>query len=465
MRARVAELNELVAVLLGKVANLEKVLGRDASNSGMPPSSDTGTAKSKRPENASRAARKKLGRGQGKQPGAPGATLAQVADPDKVITHRPVACRGCGAGLDEAVVVGATVRQVFDVPDPRVVVTEHRAQRRRCGCGCETTATFPAAATAPACYGPSIKAHALYLMCAQHLPRERGAEALADMFGVTVSTGTLDNWMREAAGALVGFLAVVAASLKAAPVVHADETSVRSGKGNVWIHVCSNAWLTLLWASKHRHHEGIKVGPLADYHGIVVHDRLVAYFAYGGGHALCNAHVLRNLNELLINRKQRDWARAFIGLIVDTKAKVDTAQAAGKHQLSAYQRRSIRKRWDLLCVDAARAAPEPVKGTKLYGTDLDARRLANALAKHRDEFLAYTADFNIPFDNNQAERDLRMAKLQAKVSGEFRSLHGAQRFAAIRSYISTTRKHDLRPHQHIKQLFTPQGAWLPAPTT
>jgi len=464
LRARVAELNEQVAVLVGKIADLEKLLGRNSSTSSKPPSTDPGSAKSARPENANRAARRALGRRQGKQPGAPGATLSQVPGPDVVVTHQPLRCRGCERALDDAEVVGTSARQVFDVPDPSVVVTEHRAERRRCACGCETTAAFPPEATAPACYGPSIKAHALYLLCAQHLPRERCAQALADLFGVTVSTGTLDNWMREAADALVVFLATVAAQLRAAPVVHADETSVRSGKAALWVHVCCTAVLTLLHVGR-RNKATMEAGPLGDYAGTIVHDRLAAYFNYGSAHVLCNAHILRSLNELLANHRHKAWAGAFIELIVDTKRHADAARAAGKAQLSAYRRRQVRKRWDELCGQAARAALPPVTGCQLYGTNKDARNLAVALAEHRDLFLAYTRDLTLPFDNNAAERDLRMVKLQAKISGEFRSHKGADRFAAIRSYIATNRKQAQNIHHHLKDLYTPAGAWLPVPTS
>jgi len=467
LRARNEVLTEQVrlleaqlAVLVGKVAELEKRLGRNSSNSSKPPSGDPGGVKSARPENANRAARRAMGRKQGKQPGTPGQTLARVAEPDVVLTHFPSRCGGCEGSLDGAPVVGEVVRQVFDVPDPVVVVTEHRSQRRRCGCGCVTTAVFPAEATAPACYGPSIKAHALYLMCAQHLPRERCAQSLADLFGMDVSTGTLDNWMREAADALVGFLVVVAALLKASPVVHADETSVRSGKAALWVHVCSTAVLTLLHVGR-RDKATVEQGPLGDYHGTIVHDRLAMYFNYGGAHVLCNAHILRSLNELLANHHHREWAKAFIELIIDTKHRVETARAAGRQQLSAYQRRKIRRRWDDLCTQAAQATPPPPPRTYLYGTNKDARLLAAALTEHRDLFLAYTRDLTLPFDNNMAERDLRMIKLQAKISGEFRSHTGAGRFAAIRSYISTNRKQTQNIHHHLKNLYTPTGAWLP----
>jgi len=154
----------------------------------------------------------------------------------------------------------------------------------------------------------------------------------------------------------------------------------------------------------------------------------------------------------------------FIDLITDTKIRVDAARADGKPGLSTYRQRPIRKQWDDLAGQAARAAPPPVAGTQLYGTNKDARNLAAALATHRDLFLAYTRNPALPFDINQAERDLRMIKLQAKISGEFPSPAGAARFAAIRSYISTNRKQAQPIHRHLRDLFTPTGAWLPTPT-
>ena len=461
---RVRALEEQLVLVMGKVAELEKLLGRNSSNSSKPPSSDGGGTKSARSENANRAARRAMGRKQGKQPGASGHTLSQVADPDVVVTSQPGRCGRCDRPLDDAVVVGVSVRQVFDVPDPKVIVTEHRVERRRCACGCETSAEFGRDATAAACYGPSIKAHAIYLMCAQHLPRERCTQTLTDLFGVTVSTGTLDNWIREAADALHGFVAAVTDQLHDTPVVHADETSVRSGRAALWVHVCSTALLTLLHVGR-RDKATVEAGPLGGYTGTITHDRLAMYFNYGTGHVLCNAHILRSLNELLANHRHRDWAKEFIELIVDTKKRVDSARTAGNTALSAHHQRRIRKRWNDLCEQAALVTPPPPKGTQLYGTNKDARLIAIALTQHRDLFLAYTRDLTLPFDNNQAERDLRMIKLQAKISGEFRSHTGAARFATIRSYISTNRKQAQNIHHHIKNLFTPTGAWLPTPTS
>jgi transposase len=460
---RVAALETELRVVLGQVAELEKRLGRNSSNSSKPPSSDDGRSRSVRRENANRAARRALGRRQGKQPGTPGSTLSQVSVPDEVVVHAPDRCGACDRDLGEAPVVDTVVRQVFDIPVPRVVVTEHRAHKHRCACGNITVGEFPDGVSAPAVYGPGIKAHAVYLLCAQHVPRERCAEALAEMFGVSVSTGTLDNWLTEATGALDPFKTAVCDRLRGEPVVHADETSVRSGKKALWVHVTSTDRLTWLHVGR-RDRATVEAGPLDGYQGIVCHDRLAMYFNYGAGHVLCNAHILRSLNELLPNHRHQPWAQGFIDLITDTKKRVDAAKAAGRPGLSRHQRRRIRRRWNQLCDQAAAATPAPPKGTSLYGTNKDARALAAALTTHRDQYLAYTADFTLPFDNNQAERDLRMIKLQAKISGEFRSAIGATRFATIRSYISTLRKQTQNPHRHLHNLFTPTGPRLPPPT-
>lgn len=462
--SRIVELETLVAVLLDKITVLEKLLKGDSSNSSRPPSSDQPTAKNRRPIANSRTLNKGAKRSQGKQPGAPGATLRAVGDPDVVVVHAPGLCRGCGSGLDDADVVGEHTRQVFDIPSPVVIVTEHRVQRRRCGCGRETTAAFPVEASAPACYGPNVKAYAIYLLCRQHVPHERCAEALAEMFGVTVSVGTLNNWLTDAAKALDSFSASVAELLSDAPVVHVDETPVRHGKGKAWVHVCSTSLLTLLWASKSRGRVAVEAGPLPGCTGVAVHDRYALYFTYPCGHALCNAHLIRNLAGVAIVQSQKAWTTAVIELLTETNTTVKTAKTGGANRLSARERKQIWNRWDVLCAQALTANPDPPTWRARTPYERDSYNLARALIAHRDEFLAFTTDFKIPFDNNQAERDLRMIKLQANISGEFRSLHGAQRFATIRSYISTSLKHGINVLDNISRIYTIQGAWLPPPT-
>lgn len=328
-----------------------------------------------------------------------------------------------------------------------------------------TAGVFPTVATAPACYGPNIKAYAIYLLCRQHIPQERCTEALNEMFGVTVSVGTLNNWLTEAAANLAGFTTAVGVLLGLAPVVHVDETPVRHGKGKAWFHVCSTRLLTLLWASKTRGQIAIRQGPLPTYTGTAVHDRYAAYFAYtNAGHALCNAHLIRNLAGVGHHRTQTAWTERMITMLTDTKTVVDAAKAAGHTELTATQLAAIRQRWDDCHAAGLAANPPPPSGRDRNDYEKASYNLAVAIGAHRDLFLKFTTDFAVDFDNNQAERDLRMVKLQAKISGEFRSIHGAERFATIRSYISTTTKHGLRVLTNLAHIYTTNGPWLP-PTT
>jgi transposase len=219
----------LIATLQARVAELERRLGKDSSNSSKPPSSD-GLRKPARAERP--VAERARDRRPGKQPGAPGAHLAQVAEPDEVVEHVPDRCGGCGADLAGAAVVGVQARQVFDLPRLRLTVAEHRAQRRRCACGQVTAAAFPAHARAAACYGPGVRALVCHLLVYQHLPVDRAAQLLADVLGAPMATGTLAGVVAEAAGGLAGFVEVVRRRLATAPVAHFDESVRREAPGD-----------------------------------------------------------------------------------------------------------------------------------------------------------------------------------------------------------------------------------------
>lgn len=214
----------------------------------MPPSAELFT----KPPAPSRAERRAAARKQGKQPGAPGKHLAQVADPDVVVTHAPETCSSCGSGLEDAEVVGVEPRQVFDLPEIRLFVTEHMAEKRRCSCGATTKASFPPVATAPACYGPGIRALAAYLAVHQHLPADRMAQLFADVLGAPVSVGALAQMVTEAAEATAPFLDTNRALLRDAPAVHFDETGARAVGRLHWVHSASTALLTYIDCHKKR---------------------------------------------------------------------------------------------------------------------------------------------------------------------------------------------------------------------
>lgn len=453
----------LIERLEARVAELERERGRNSGNSSLPPSRDDAEARATRA--ARRQAKRDKGkRAPGKQPGDPGAHLARVADPDRVVGHVPVRCRGCGAGLGDAEVCGTEHRQVFDLPEQRREVTEHVAERRRCGCGCQTTAAFPPEATAPAVWGPRVRAYGLYLMNRQLIPVERTAEILADLLGAPVSAGWLAGLAAEAADGLAEFIDDLAERVAGEDVVHVDETGARVGGVKWWFHVACTAVLTFLGVHRRR---GVAatddLGVLARVRGTLVHDRWAPYWRYTkAAHAVCNAHILRDLAGVAEVASQRSWANAMTALLLDAKRRAEAA-ASGLEAVPRGQRAALRARYNRIVADALAANPEPSR--KRDALERASYNLGVALRDHADEILRFTADLRVPFDNNQAERDLRMAKLQQKISGTFRTEDGARRFATVRSYIETGRKHGHNPIDLLVALFHGTPWTVPSATT
>jgi transposase len=295
LHAKVGELQRANAALAARVGELERRLGKDSSNSSKPPSSDgLGKPARARRGTADQAAER---RKPGKQPGAPGAHLAQVTEPDQVVEHVPRRCGGCGQGLDGAVMVGVEARQVFDLPPLRLSVVEHHAQRRRCGCGQVTAASFPAEARAAACYGPGLRALVCYLLVYQHLPVDRAAQLCSDVLGASVATGTLAGVVSEAASGLGEFVQVVREQLAVGPVAHFDETGARVAGRLHWVHAASSSLLSLFTVHAKRGKVAMDAaGVLPSLGGVAVHDGWSPYWRYEDlTHALCGAHLLREL--------------------------------------------------------------------------------------------------------------------------------------------------------------------------
>jgi transposase len=452
----VAAQTEEIAALRAEVADLRERLGRNPRNSSMPPSAE-GFSK---PPAPSRAERRAQARKQGKQPGAPGKHLAQVADPDQVIHHAPPSCSSCGSELDDAVVVSTERRQVFELPEIGLVVTEYIAERRRCRCGCTTKAPFPSVATAPACYGPGIRALAAYLAVHQHLPFDRMAQLFSDVLGAPVSVGALAQMVTEAAVATKPFLDVTRNLLHDARVVHFDETGGRAAGRLHWVHSASTNLLTLIDCHPKRGRLAMDdLGVLGAMSGVAVHDGWKSYRHYGVDHALCNAHHLRELKAVGIGWDQ-GWANDLAGLLVEAKHAVEEARDSGADHLDAATLHSIRVRYGQLVARGFVANPAPETG-KRSGYEKKAFNLLRRLDGQRVDVLRFVTDFNVPFDNNQAERDIRMVKLQQKISGSWRTLEGARNFCAIRSYASTLRKQEHNVLAGLRQLFEGH-AWLPA---
>lgn len=458
-----ASLTSLVDELQRRIAELERRLGKDSSNSSLPPSSDRFKAK-QRPESPSRAARRALGRKPGKQPGANGSHLGKVEHPDEVVVLTPDRCGECGLGLGDAPSEATEVRQVLDTPAPRLVSTEYRAETRRCRCGAKTKAAFPREARGYVAYGPRIRAVALYLLSYQHLPFERCAAALFDLFGAEVSTGFLDHLYSEGAHGLEAFMAAVLSALMESEVVHVDETFDHVRRDRAWIHVACNELYTLLHADMTRGIAGTEAtGLFPDFTGVAVHDRLAQYFSYDKAtHAVCCAHLIRDLASVATTSTQRPWTSSMTALLLKMKLAADEARAAGKEHLDEAVVADFLTRYDTVVNMAFSLNPAPV-GRPRDGAERDAFNLAVALRDRKDDIVRFVRDLRVPFTNNQAESDIRMVKIHSKVSGPFRALHGAERLATVRSYLSTAIKHHLAPFEVLTALFAGE-AWIPQRT-
>lgn len=475
LRVENGELRAKLEALEAELEKLKREMGRNSSNSGKPPSSDTlGERAKQAEERLSRAERRRLarewakkflservGRRPGKQPGAAGAALAKVDSPDRTVVHSPVSCARCGQSLGAAKVAGTEVRQVFDLPGSRLEVTEHRAESRRCRCGATTKAPFPAEAKGPACYGPAVRAVAVYLMVGQHIPVARAAELLSQVCGAPVSTGWLAGLAPEAAEGLSSFLSELRAQLIAADVLHADETGSRVSGARYWFHVACTAMLTLLDCHPKRGKEAFaEMAVLPYFSGVLITDGWKPYWSVDGiEHALCCAHLLRDLASLTGSVAHRDWADEMADLLVEVKDAVEKALFEGISGLSPGQLKAYRSRYAKLVNRGFAAVPSRHRAGSVHR---DAYNLLCRFRDQRHEVQRYWSDQAVSFDNNQGERDLRMAKLHDKISGCFRTLAGAKAFCAVRSYLQTARKHGMGGLDVLVQLFK-GDPWLPPP--
>jgi transposase len=440
-----------IAALRARIAELERRLGLNSSNSGKPPSSD-GLKKPPRPART-KSLRGPSNKPSGGQKGHKGETLEQVAAPDHVIDHVPPSCAACGSAMTLEMTVGHSARQVFDLPAPApLIVTEHRAHDCQCAaCGAHTRAAFPDGVNAPAQYGPRIAAFVVYLLHYQLLPEDRLAEAMTDLFGVRLATATIARMSRACAARWRDFVATVRDYVAAAAVKHMDETGFRVGGKTQWLHVASTALLTFYRVC---HKRG---SLLANVVGTVVHDHWKPYYTLTGVlHALCNAHHLRELNALVEIEKE-DWARGMQQLLRRACHAANLARQRGVALATLRPRlvEQLERRYDAIVaaglvyheaqpVLAAPLAHATPKGAGRRRGRIKRRTGHNLLLRLRDrkqDTLCFLHDAAVPFTNNQGERDGRMMKVKMKISGGFRCQDGAADFATIRSFISTSKKH------------------------
>jgi transposase len=418
---------------------LQEQLAKDSHNSHLPPSSDRFVRQPK-------SLRKRSGKKPGGQEGHHGSTLEMSEHPDEVIPLKVEACQHCFADLEAVASLSIERRQVVDVPPARFITQEYQAECKQCPhCHQLTTAAFPEGVNAPVQYGSRIGAIAVYLLTQQLLPWGRACEVLSDLVGVQMSEGTLAALLARTAGHLRDVEKWIKEALIQAEVLHQDETGLYVKGARWWLHVACTARLTHYAVHPKRGKEALEtIGILPWFTGTSIHDGWHSYFSFSCAHALCLVHLLRELT-FFSEEQHLMWAADLKELFLLMKEAADQARSLGRTGLFPLEVADWTAQYQRILeeADALHPRAQAPPGTRGRARQSAARNLLDRLRDHQKAVLACLDHLAVPFDNNQAERDIRMVKVQQKVSGSFRSEAGAAAFCRIRSYLSTLRKQGL----------------------
>lgn len=438
-----SELNEVKLELSDakeEIKNLKALLNQTSRDSNKPPSTDLFVKKKAKSE------QKKGSRRPGGQKGHPGSTLKTFDSPHEIVNHRLCNCKFCGNDLQGTEAKGHEKRQEIDIPFLNFRVIEHRVEIKKCPyCGRKNKADFPEHLTKPVQYSQRVLAIAVYLRDLQLIPYARISRTLKDLFGLNICPATVKRAEEKYFQNLKEVSDYIKEHLIKENVVSCDETGMRVKSHRDWCHVISTNKFTLYFHDKSRGSEAMdKMGVLPEYQGIIIHDFWKSYFKYQKcKHAACNAHIIRELKGIIKNFSQ-DWPQEMIDLLTESKEHADKRRELGKEieekeveALREKYRRIVMKGFE---VNPPPKIPEDQKGKKGRTRQGKARNLLERLAEHEDEILRFATDLHVPFDNNQAERDLRMVRVQQNISGCFRTPQGADAFCRNRGYISTIMK-------------------------
>jgi len=451
IRTLIDKVNDL-AIIVEKqqqeIDHLKSIINKDSHNSSKPPSSDSPFKKKKKTNSL----RKKGGK-VGGQPGRKGSNLEQTKNPDIIKQLKPSGRCSCGKNKSQGKIIGTEKRQVFDLPEIKIQVTEYQAQIRKCDCGKIHPADFPEGLNIHAQYGENIKSLVVYLKHYGFMSYERLQDFIKDVLNQKISQGTLVNMVNECAKKMEPFTQQIKASLIKSDLIHFDETGFRIEGERHWLHSAGNNNLTFYYPHKFRGKKAMDdIGILPFFKGIAVHDHYLSYFKYMlCMHALCNAHHLREL--IFFAEQEEEWAGKIINCLLDAKEEKDQGLDFSYKRINYY-----RNRLNRLLNEGLKMHPVHEKIHKARGRTKQSKQhnLLRRMKARIDEVFRFILEKIVPFDNNLAERDVRMAKVQQKISGTFRSFTGAINFCTIRSYISTVRKQNISVFQAIAFSFKNQ---------
>jgi len=457
-KKRILELENVIKLQKQHINSLENRLALDSHNSSKPPSTDA-FGKTGKDKEASRGGKKKgSGKKVGGQKGHSGTTLRMVDNPDETVPHRVVECEYCGCSLEHAEAIDRERRQVFDLPPKKYIVIEHQGEVKECPrCGEINRAKFPEDVKSPVQYGTRAKATAVYLTNYQLLPYERTGELLEDLYSLPICQATLVNTNYACADLLEEEEKARKEELVSSPVVHFDESGFKVEGNRQWLHSAGTEKFTFYGFHRRRGTVAMdEINILPRFQGRAIHDHWKAYFNYSCKHGLCNAHHLRELTFISEQHGQK-WAEKLIDFLLETKEMVNKERLHTDY-LDEKTLRKRRAKYNRILREGILANPSPAdepdqpkrRGRKKQSK---AKNLLDRLTKHKNEVLAFMCDFTVPFDNNLGERDIRMLKVQQKISGTFRSVKGASSFCRIRGYISTAKKNHANALDALAKVF------------
>jgi transposase len=440
----ILKLQDSIIRMEERILQLEGQSHKDSHNSHIPPSQSKPLC--------IKNLREDTGKKPGGQPGHPGKTLEMVDHPTHTITHRVTRCQRCGQDLSDAPISAYERRQIFDIPPIKLEVTEHLVEKKQCSCGHITMASFPETVNAPVQYGINTQTLVSTLAAHGYVTQKRLSETLAFLIDYRVNEATICAIQDKLHDKLAGFEEKSKKHLAQCNLIHNDESGISVEGEQHWVHVTSTEELTHYAIDPKRGNEATdRNGILPNFHGITVHDGWKSYFNYDQcQHALCNVHHLRELT-FFEEEEKAPWARCFKDHLLYAKALVKKAREEGRDHLESKTLYDVERRYCEILEGALKGLPLPVRtGKRGKIKKTKQQNFIERLLTYKQAALRFIYDFRVPFSNNLAERDIRPIKLKDKISGTFRSFHGAECFARIRGYISTVRKNGRNVCEEIK---------------
>lgn len=440
------------------VRELRERLNKNSRNSSKPPSTDG----YEKPSPTS--LRGKSGKKQGGQKGHDGTCLSAICEPDKVETHMPSGCAGCPYYVECKGRACITEKRTVIDANVNVEITEHQVVEIDCPLKKEKLrGSFPLDVRGPIQYGENLQALVVALNTVGALSICRTHEILGNVFNIPLSTGVISNIVHRCAESVTETVDAIAEKIKGLALTHFDETGTRVEGKLQWVHNASDARYTHLDLSPKRGSAGMdEIGILPEFCGIAVHDCWAPYWKYPEvTHAVCNAHILRELTGILQNHPEQTWASDFRDFLSEMKRIRDRAAAKGKETLSKYYYHKFGQRYDDIIAAGLEMNPLPESIGKKRGRRKKGkiRALIERLQKHKGAVCLFIYNFAVPFTNNQAEQDIRIIKVKNKVCGCFRTESGARDYLKIMSYVGTAKKNNVNVHEAIRQAVIGDIQW------